>query len=61
MNGYIELKTLEGDTVIVNVDRVSFVRKYRGGDDACALNFEKGHYLVVTGSMDEVLQALVGG
>lgn len=61
MNGYIKLKTLEGDEIIVNVDRISFVRKYRGGNDACALNFEKGHYLVVAGTIDEVLQALVEG
>ena len=59
MNGYVQFETPEGDTVSVNADRVSFVRRYRGGDQASAINFEKGNYVVVQGSLAAVTQALV--
>lgn len=49
MNGYVEFESPEGDPIVVNVDRVNFVRRYRGGNDASAVNFEKGNYVVVRG------------
>ena len=49
MNGYVEFHSPEGDPIVVNVDRVNFVRRYRGGNDASAVNFEKGNYVVVRG------------
>lgn len=58
MNGYVEFETPEGDVLAVNADRVSFVRRYRGTDQASAINFEKGHYVVVTGALDAVMKAL---
>lgn len=61
MNGYVRLETTEGDLVVVNVDRVSFVRRYRGENDTSAVNFEKGNYLVVKGSLDSVMTILAEG
>jgi hypothetical protein len=61
MNGYVQFETPEGDEVAVNADRVNFVRRYRGGSDASAVNFEKGNYVVVKGSLDEVAKALAEG
>lgn len=58
MNGYIEFQTPEGDAVTINADRVNFVRRYRGGSDASAVNFEKGNYIVVKGSLNDVTKAL---
>lgn len=58
MNGYIEFETIEGDRVAINADRVNFVRRYRGGDQASAVNFEKGNYVVVNGSLAAVTEAL---
>jgi hypothetical protein len=58
MNGYVQFETLEGEPVAVNADRVNFVRRYRGGNDASAVNFEKGNYVVVKGNLDEVTRAL---
>ncbi|KQM71705.1 MULTISPECIES: hypothetical protein [unclassified Sphingomonas] len=58
MNGYVEFESPEGDPIVVNVDRVNFVRRYRGGNDASAVNFEKGNYVVVRGSLTTVLKAL---
>lgn len=58
MNGYVEFKTIDGDTVTINADRVSYVRRYRGGDEASAVNFEKGNYVVVTGSIAMVTKTL---
>jgi len=58
MNGYVEFECPEGDPIVVNVDRVNFVRRYRGGNDASAVNFEKGNYVVVRGSLTTVLKAL---
>ncbi|HEX7855621.1 MAG TPA: hypothetical protein VF503_18205 [Sphingobium sp.] len=58
MNGYVEFETPEGDPIAVNADRVNFVRRYRGGNDASAVNFEKGNYVVVKGNLIEVMQAL---
>lgn len=60
MNGYIQFETPEGDAVAINADRVNFVRRYRGGGDASAVNFEKGNYIVVKGSLSEVMEALAG-
>jgi hypothetical protein len=61
MNGYVEFQTLEGDPIVVNVDRVNYVRRFRGGNDASAVNFEKGNYLVVKGSLRAVMQTLQDG
>lgn len=61
MNGYVQFETPEGDEVAVNADRVNFVRRYRGGSDASAVNFEKGNYVVVKGSLGEVAKALAEG
>ncbi len=58
MNGYVEFESPEGDPIVVNVDRVNFVRRYRGGNDASAVNFEKGNYVVVRGSLTTVMKAL---
>ena len=61
MNGYVKLATAEGDTVVVNVERVSFVRRYRGEEHVSAINFEKGNYVVVKGSLDTVMAILAEG
>lgn len=58
MNGYVQFENPEGDMIVINADRVSFVRRYRGGNDASAVNFEKGNYIVVKGSLGEVTEAL---
>ncbi|GGN43371.1 hypothetical protein GCM10011349_07400 [Novosphingobium indicum] len=58
MNGYVKFETLEGDVVAINADRVSFVRRYRGTDQASAINFEKGNYIVVKGNLEAVMQEL---
>lgn len=58
MDGYVQFETPEGDTVAINADRVNFVRRYRGGSDASAVNFEKGNYIVVKGCLSEVMKAL---
>ncbi|WP_375285233.1 hypothetical protein [Sphingobium yanoikuyae] len=57
----MRLETVDGDFVVVNVDRVSFVRRYRGENDTSAVNFEKGNYLVVKGSLDSVMTILAEG
>jgi hypothetical protein len=41
MNGYVQFRTLEGDPIVVNADRVSFVRLFRGGDEASAVTSRK--------------------
>ncbi|MCK8458538.1 hypothetical protein [Sphingomonas faeni] len=61
MNGYVEFESPEGDPVVVNVDRVNFVRRFKGGNEASALNFEKGNYVVVKGNLGAVTKALVEG
>ena len=61
MNGYVQFQSPEGDPVIVNADRVNFVRRFRGGNDASAVNFEKGNYLVVKGDLATVMQVLEEG
>ena len=58
MNGYVQFETPEGDVLAINADRVSFVRRYRGTDQASAVNFEKGHYVVVRGDLEAVMEAL---
>jgi F0F1-type ATP synthase epsilon subunit len=58
MNGYVEFQTIDGDMVTINADRVNYVRRFRGGDQASAINFEKGHYVVVQGGLAEVSEAL---
>ena len=60
MNGYVKFETPEGDVLAINADRVSFVRRYRGTDQASAINFEKGHYIVVRGALEAVVEALAG-
>ena len=61
MNGYVEFTSPEGDPIVVNVDRVNFVRRYRGGNDASAVNFEKGNYVVVSGNISAVMKMLAEG
>lgn len=61
MNGYVEFQTPEGDPIVVNVDRVNYVRRFRGGNDASAVNFEKGNYVVVRGGLGAVLKLLEAG
>ncbi|MDF0542134.1 hypothetical protein PX699_07255 [Sphingobium sp. H39-3-25] len=61
MNGYVQFETPEGEPVAINADRVNTVRRFRGGSTACAINFEKGNYVVVKGSLDEVTEALAQG
>ena len=61
MNGYVRLETADGDFVVVNVDRVRFVRRFRGENGISAINFEKGNYLVVKGSLDSVMTILADG
>jgi hypothetical protein len=51
----------EGDPIVVNVDRVNFVRRFRGGNDASAVNFEKGNYVVVKGNLAAVMKTLQDG
>ncbi|AMK25269.1 MULTISPECIES: hypothetical protein [unclassified Sphingobium] len=58
MNGYVKFETPDGDVLAINADRVSFVRRYRGTDQASAINFEKGHYIVVKGDLKAVMEAL---
>lgn len=58
MNGYVKFETPDDDFLVINADRVSFVRRYRGTDNASAINFEKGHYIVVKGNIEAVMQAL---
>ncbi|MET0364562.1 MAG: hypothetical protein ABW169_07895 [Sphingobium sp.] len=58
MNGYVKFETPDGDVLAINADRVSFVRRYRGSDQASAINFEKGHYIVVKGQLEDVMDAL---
>lgn len=61
MNGFVQFETPDGEPITVNVDRVNFVRRYRGGSDASAVNFEKGNYVVVKGSLDDVAKVLAEG
>lgn len=58
MNGYVKFETPDGDILAINAYRVSFVRRYRGTDYASAINFEKGHYIVVRGDLETVMEAL---
>lgn len=58
MNGYVEFQSPEGEPIVVNVDRVNFVRRFRGGNDASAVNFEKGNYVVVKGGLASVMKTL---
>ena len=58
MNGYVTFETPDGDQIAVNADRVNFVRRYKGGNVVSALNFEKGNYVVVKGSLVDVCKAL---
>lgn len=61
MNGYVQFETPDGEPIAINADRVNFVRRFRGGNDASAVNFEKGNYVVVTGSLADVIRALGEG
>lgn len=61
MNGYVKFQTPEGEPIVINIDRVNVVRRYRVGSDACAVNFEKGTFVVVSGSLDVVMRALAEG
>ena len=61
MYGYVEFETPDGEPISINADRVSFVRRFRGGSDASAVNFEKGNYVVVKGSLSDVSKALGEG
>lgn len=61
MNGYVQFETPDGEPLVVNVDRVNFVRRFRGENMASAVNFEKGNYVVVKGSLEDVARALSEG
>ena len=61
MNGYVEFHSPEGDPIVVNVDRVNFVRRFRGGNDASAVNFEKGNYVVVKSNLAPGMKTLQDG
>lgn len=61
MNGYVEFETIDGEPIGINVDRVSFVRRFRGRDDSSAINFEKGNYVVVKGDLKHVMGLLANG
>jgi hypothetical protein len=61
MNGYVEFQSPEGDPIVVNADRVNFVRRFRGGNDASAVNFEKGNYVVVRGNLAAAMKRLAEG
>lgn len=61
MDGYVEFESPEGDPIVVNADRVNFVRRFKGGNDASAVNFEKGNYVVVRGNLASVMKVLVEG
>jgi hypothetical protein len=61
MNGFVKFETPEGEPIVINIDRVNVVRRYRGGDDACAINFEKGNFVVFSGSLNAVMRALAEG
>ncbi len=61
MNGYVQFYSLEGDPIVINVDRVNFVRRFKGGNDASAINFEKGNYVVVKGNLASVMKTLQEG
>ncbi len=61
MNGYVQFETPDGDVIAVNADRVNFVRRYRGGSEASAINFEKGNYVVVKGNLGEIAKILAEG
>jgi hypothetical protein len=61
MNGYVMFETTDGEPIAINVDRVNCVRRFRGGDGASAINFEKGNYVVVKGAIEEVMGALSQG
>ncbi|MEG3082017.1 hypothetical protein U1707_00030 [Sphingomonas sp. PB2P12] len=58
MNGYVEFQSPEGDPVVVNVNRVNYVRRFKGWNDASAVNFEKGNYVVVKGNLPAVMKVL---
>ena len=61
MNGYVRFETPDGEPIAINVDRVNFVRRFRGGDIASAINFEKGNYIVVKGGLEAVTSVLAEG
>lgn len=61
MNGYVQFHSPEGEPIVVNVDRVNFVRRFKGGNDASAVNFEKGNYVVVKGNLAAVMKVLQEG
>ncbi len=61
MNGYVQFYSIEGDPIVINVDRVNFVRRFKGGNDASAINFEKGNYVVVKGNLASVMKTLQEG
>lgn len=61
MNGYVLLETPDGEPIAVNADRVNFVRRFKGGNDASAVNFEKGNYVVVSGDIEQIVALLAKG
>lgn len=48
-NGCVKFETPEGEPIMINIDRVNIVRRVRSVDYACAVHFEKSHFVVVTG------------
>ena len=61
MNDHVEFHSLEGDPIVVNVDRVNFVRHFKGGNDESALDFEKCNYVVVKRNLASVMKTLQNG
>jgi hypothetical protein len=61
MNGYVQFETPDGEPIAINASCASFVRRFRGGNDASAVDFEKGNYVVVVGSLTEVSPVLGEG
>ena len=40
MNGYVKFESPDGEPIVVNADVVNFVRRFRGGNAACAIRAE---------------------
>jgi len=58
MNGYVRLKSTDGQIVAINADNVTYVIAYQKSDISSIVYFEKGNYVIVSGSVDEVISRL---
>lgn len=45
----MRFETADGEPIVVNVDRENSMRRFGGGEDCSAINFETGKYGIVTG------------